>query len=101
MLVCLYRRRFVRCLCFLLEKTTFELNFSAMEDARCSAMRLCFTHCVIMARFDTSHRREATSLIMNLFRELLQVVNRIVTKSLRVVSGMLKVTSLVLIHVPS
>ena len=36
MSVCLDRRRSVRCLCFLLEKRTFELNLSAIETECCS-----------------------------------------------------------------
>ena len=41
MLVCLDRRKSVRCLYFSLEKTKFELNFSAIEMSRCSAMHVC------------------------------------------------------------
>ena len=76
-----------------------ELNFSAMETARCSVTHVNFTYCVVRARLDTSPRREATSCIVNLFRELFQVVDRIVTKSTHSSSGMLIVMSLVLMHV--
>ena len=57
-----------------------------------------FTHYVVRARFYASPRREATSYSMNLFREMFQVVNRIVTKSLRFVSAILRVRSLVSMH---
>ena len=100
MLVCLFRRRSVRCLCFPLEKTTFELNFSAMKKACCSATHVHFTNIVVMDRLDTRPKREATSRRVNLFRNLCQVVDRIFTKHARSVSGMLRVMYLVLIHVP-
>ena len=86
---------------FPLEKTTFELNFSAIETACCSAMHVHFPNCVVMDRLDTNPRREATSCSVNLFRELFQVVDKIVTKSTRFVVGMLRVRSLVLMRVPS
>ena len=86
---------------FLLEKTKLELSFIAMETACCSAMHVHFNHCVVTARLDTCHRREATSLSVSLFRELFQVVDRIVTNSARFVPGILVVSSLVLIHVPT
>ena len=75
--------------------------FSVIETACCSAMHVFFTHCVVRTRFDTIPRREATSRSVNLFRELFQVVNRIFIKSLRVVYGMIRVRSLVLMHAPS
>ena len=84
-----------------LEKTTLGLNFSVMEPACCSATHMCFDHSVIRARFCTSPRKEATSCSVNLCRELFQVVDRIVTKSARVVSGILIVRSLVLFQIPS
>ena len=59
----------------------FDLNFSAMETSCCSAMHAHFTYCVVRARLDVSPRREATSRSTNIFRELFQVVYRIVTKS--------------------
>ena len=58
MLVCLDRSRSVRCLCFPLEKTTFELNFSAIETECCSSMNVCFTHCLVRHRLDASPRRK-------------------------------------------
>ena len=88
----------MRCLYFPLEKTAFELNFSATETACCSAMHACFTHCVVRARLGTSPKREATSHSVNLFRELFQVVDRIVTKSTRIVPEMLRLRSLTLMH---
>ena len=86
---------------FLLENTTFELNFSTMETSCCSAMHVCFVQCVVVARFVTRTRREATSRSVKLFRELFQVVNRIVTKSTIFVSEMLRVRYLVLMHMSS
>ena len=97
MLVCLDRR----CLCFLLEKTTFELNLSAMEMACCSKIHVNFTHCVVRDRLDTIPRREAISRSVKLLRELFQVFDRIVTSSTRFVPGTLRVRTLVLMHVPS
>ena len=94
------RRRHVRCLCFPLEKTTFELNFSAIETACFGDTCVNFTHFMVRARLDTSPRKEDTWRIMNLFRELFQVVDVIVTKSARFVSGMLRIRSLVLMHAP-
>ena len=88
-------------MCSSLENTIFELNFSDIEMACFSAIHACVAYCVVMARLDTSPRSEAASRGMNLFRGLFQVVNRIVTKSTRFVSGMFRVSSLVLIRVPS
>ena len=85
---------------FTLEKTTFELNFSAMETVCFSAMHVYITHCVVRARLDAIPRIEDTSRSANLFRELFQVVDVIVTKSARFVSGMLRIRSLVLMHAP-
>ena len=78
-------------MCFPLAKTTFELNFSLMDTECCSAMQVHFTHCVKRDRFDVSPKREAISRRANLFRGMFQVVNMIVTKSCRFVSGILKV----------
>ena len=64
-------------------------------------MHVCFAHCVVRDRLDTVTRREATSRSVNLFRELFQVVDVIVTKSECFVSGTVRVRCLVLIHVPS
>ena len=75
-----------------------ELNFSAIETTCCSAMHVRFSHCVVSHVLGTSPRRDATSRSVNLFRELFQVVDMIVTKSARCVSGMLRVTSLGLMH---
>ena len=86
--------------CFHLKKM-FELNFSAMKMACFSAAHAHFTHYVVRDVFDTSSMGEATSLSMNLFRELFQVVTMIVTKSLRVVSEMIRASYLVLMHCPS
>ena len=99
MLVCVDWRMSVRCLCFPFEKM-FELNFSAMWMARCRATHAHFTHCVVRDMFGTSPRREATLRSMNLFREIFQVVDRIVTSSTRFVSGMLRVRCLVLMCNP-
>ena len=52
------------------------------------------------AMLDTSPIREATSRSVNLFRELFQVVDMIVTKSTRFVSWMISVKCLVLMHAP-
>ena len=84
-----------------LEKIKFELNFSAMETTCCSSMHVHFTHCVVKARLDTIHVSEAPSRSVNLFRDLFQVVDMIVTKSASFVSRMLRVRSLMLMHVPS
>ena len=70
MLLCLNRMRSMRSLCFLLEKITFELNFSVMETAYFSAMHAYFTHCVVRARLEIRPRREATSRSVKLLREL-------------------------------
>ena len=59
MLASLDRRRSVRCLRFPFEKTTFELNFSAMETACFSAMHMHLTRCAIRARLETSPSRES------------------------------------------
>ena len=89
-------------LCFPLEKTTLDLSFSAIETACCSATNVHFIHCVVFRdRLDMSPRREVTSRCVNLFRELFQVVNKIVTMSAGFVSGMLMARSLVLMHFPS
>ena len=99
MLVFLDRRMSVRYLRFPLEK--IELNFSAMETVCCSAMHAHFTHCMVRARLDISPRKEATSRSVSLFRELFQVVDRIVSKSTYFVSRILRVMSLVLMHAPN
>ena len=101
MLVCLDRSRYVMCLYFPLEKRTFKLNFGTMETACCSSIYVYFTHCVVRARLDTSPRRKATSFSVNLFRELFQVVDRMVTKSARFVPGILMVRFLVLMRILS
>ena len=56
---------------------------------------MCFSHYLVRDRFDTSPKREATSHSVNLLREMFQVVNRIVTKSSRFVSGIIRVRFLV------
>ena len=88
-------------MCFPLAKTNFELNFSAAEIVRCNVMQVHFTCCVARARFDTILKRKAISRSANIFLELFQVINMIVTKSCRFVSGMIKVRLLVLMHTPS
>ena len=60
-----------------------------------------FTRCVLRARLDTISRRKDTSFSVNLFRELCQVVDVKVTSSAPFVPGMLRVRSIVLVHVPS
>ena len=72
-----------------------------MQTAFCSEMHAYFTHCVVRSRLDANPRREDTSRSVNNFRELLQVVDMIFTKSTRFVSAMLRVRSLVLMHAPS
>ena len=86
---------------FPLKKTTFELKSSATETAYCSTMHVHFPHCVVRARLDSIPTREATSLSLQLFHELFQVVNMIVTKHLSFASEMLRVRSLVLMHDPN
>ena len=86
---------------FPLEKTKFELNLSAMETACYSSMCVCFTHCVARARLDATPRREDTSRSVNLLRELFQMFNMITTSSARFMSGILRLKSLLLMHVPS
>ena len=85
---------------FSLEKTTFEMNFSAMEKACFSAMHVCFAHFVVRSRLGTIPRREATSRSMNHFHGLFQVVDMIVTKYASFLSGILRIRSFVLMHVP-
>ena len=86
---------------FPLAKKKFGLNFSATETACWSAMHVCCTYCVVKARFETSPKREATSRSANLFRELFQVVNRIVTNYSHFVYGTLKVRFLVSMEILS
>ena len=86
---------------FQLENKTLELNFSATKTVCCSAMHVCFIHCVVRDRLDTNLRKEATSRSAKLFRELFQVVDMIVTNYARVVSGIRRVRSVALMHVPS
>ena len=64
-------------------------------------MHAHFFHCVVRFRLDTSSSREDASRSVNLFRELFQLVDRIVTSSALFVSRTLRESSLVLIHVPS
>ena len=45
---------------FPLEKTTLELNFSAMETAHFSVIHACFSHYVVRDRLDTMAKREDT-----------------------------------------
>ena len=86
---------------FPLENAMLELNFSAMEMACCNAIYVHFNHFAVRDRLNKGPRREATSRSVNPFRELFQVVDRIVTSSARFASGMLRVRSIVLIHSPS
>ena len=78
---------------------TLKLNFNSMETSCCSAMNVHFIHWVVMARLDTSTRREFTSLSVNLFRELFQVIDRMVTKSERFLSVIHMVRYIVLMNV--
>ena len=57
-----------------------------------------FTHYVVRARLNTSPRRDSTSRSVNLFREMFQVVDKIVISSERFVSEMLRLRSLVPMH---
>ena len=100
MLVCLDQRRSIRFLRFPLENIAFELNLSTTEMACCSVMHAHFTHCVVRAKLGMSPRREATSRSVNIFRELFQVVDRTVAKSVRFMSRMIRLRSLVLMHTP-
>ena len=100
MLLCLEIKRSVRCLCFPLEKTTFELSFIKIETSYFSAIRAHFTHCVVRSRLDTRPKRKYTLRSVNLLRELFQVVDRTVTKSEYFVSRILRVRSLVFVHAP-
>ena len=101
MLIFLDRRSSVRCLCFPLSNKTFELNFSVIERVCCSAMWVNFNYFVLKARFCTRPKIEATTLSANLFRELFQVVKKIVTKFFLFMSGILTLRFLVLMHTPS
>ena len=94
MLVCLDLRRSIRCFCFPFEKTTFELNFSATETACCCMIHVCFDHCVVRDRFQTIPKRDDASRSANLLRDLFQVNDMIVAKSLRFVSEMLRIRSI-------
>ena len=81
MLMLIDRRRSGRCLCFPLAKSSFELNFRAMDTACYSAIQVCLTHCVARTSFDNIPRREATSRSTHLLCELFHAVNMIFTKS--------------------
>ena len=61
-------------------------------------IHVCFPRCVVRAMFDTSPTSRANLRSVDLFRDLLQVVNVIVTTSLRFLSRTLRVRSLVLMH---
>ena len=95
MLMFLDQSSSLSCLFFLLGKKNFELNFSVVNITCFIAMQACLTHCAVIDRFDTSSKMEATSHSLNLFRELLQVVSSVVTKSFRFVSRILSMRFLV------
>ena len=80
MLMLLDRSRPVRGLYFPLAKTEFELNLSTIRTWCYSVIQACLNYCVVRARFDTSHKREDTSCIVILFRDLFHLVNMIFTK---------------------
>ena len=63
------------------ENNFFELNFSEMETACCSAPCLHFNHYLVRTKLENIPKRETTPRIGNLFRELFQVFDRKVTKS--------------------
>ena len=56
-------------------------------------------HCVGRVRLTTSTIREDTSRSVNIFREMLHMVNRFVTKFLCLLSGMLIVELIVLMRI--
>ena len=60
-----------------------------------------FSRCVARARLDVIPGSDDTSCSTNLLRELFQVADMIVTKSVRFALGILRVRSLVLMHVPT
>ena len=60
-----------------------------------------FTHCVVRIRLGDNPKREDTSRSLILLRELLHVVDIMLTIPLRVFSGILIVRFLVLIRIPS
>ena len=61
---------------------------------------MCLNYFLVKDRLATRPKKEATSCSVHLSRDLFQVVNRIVTKSFRFVSGILRVRFLELIHAP-
>ena len=63
-------------------------------------MHVHFTLCVVRTRLDTSSRKEDTSRSVNLFREMFQVIDSIVTNYAHFVSVMIRVISLVLTCAP-
>ena len=65
-----------------------------------SAMKACVIHCMVSSGLDDIPKREITSRSMNLFLELFQVVDKIATKHLRVMSRILKVRFMELMHAP-
>ena len=62
-------------------------------------MRL--THCAVRERFGINLKRESASRSVSLLRELLHVVNSFFTRSLRLLSGIIRVRCLVLTSDPS
>ena len=58
-----------------------------------------FTHCDVRESLETSAKREATSRSMHLLREMFHEVNKIITSSLLLVSGILRVKFLVLVSI--
>ena len=61
---------------------------------------MCLTHCVVRSRFDASPKREVISRSVQLLREVLHAVNIMITKSFRLLSGMLSVKFLVFMSAP-
>ena len=57
-------------------------------------------HCVVRGRLYANPKREAMSYIVSILRELFHVVNRMITKSLRLFSDILRVRFLVLMNTP-
>ena len=101
MLILLCVRRSTRCLSLPLESTATELNLSARDMAFWSATQVCLTYSVSRARFDINLKMRAISHIVNILREILHVVNRVLTKSLHFFSRILIVRFIVLMSVPS
>ena len=101
MLMFLDARRSARCLIFLLVRTVLKLNFRARSDAFCRAMQEHSIYYTLRVTFTNSPRRETTSHILKIFRELCHSINIVVTRSLHLLHGMLSARLLVLMRIPS